>query len=328
MRERYPRHHGLVDQLSERTSFVAMRFVAESGKNTMSAEYYLFMLVNGLSQGMLLFIIASGLSLVFGVLRVINFAHGSLYMIGAFVAYSLSTLFTGTSMVSFLLLLLVVPPAVALLGLVLEISMFRRVYGGEHLLQLLLTYALVLILDNVVRLVWGGDPRNVSRPDFLAGSVDLMGMALPSYNVFILVVGPLIALGLWLLLYRTRTGNVIRAAVSYPDTLGALGVNVSWVMTATFMLGCWLAGLGGVLMAALANIDLGIGMEKIIECFAVVVIGGLGSVGGALLGSLIIGVGVTFFQLPFGRWALVFPYAMMALVLIVRPWGLFGRPER
>lgn len=294
----------------------------------MSAQYYLFMLVNGLTQGMLLFIIASGLSLVFGVLRVINFAHGSLYMIGAFVAYSLSTLLAGTTMLNFLLLLLIVPPVIALLGLVLEVSMFRRVYGEEHLLQLLLTYALVLILDNVVRLIWGGDPRNVSRPDFLAGSVDFLGMALPSYNVFILIIGPVIALGLWLLLYRTRAGNVIRAAVSYPDTLGALGVNVSWVMTATFMLGCWLAGLGGVLMAALANIDLGIGMEKIIECFAVVVIGGLGSVGGALLGSLIIGVGVTFFQLPLGRWALVFPYFMMALVLIIRPWGLFGRPER
>lgn len=294
----------------------------------MSAQYYLFMLINGLSQGMLLFIIASGLSLVFGVLRVINFAHGSLYMIGAFVAYSLSTLLTGTSMMNFFLLLLVVPPTIAIVGFILEVSMFRRVYREEHLLQLLLTYALVLVLDNVVRLIWGGDPRNVVRPDLLAGSVDVLGLALPSYNVFILLVGPVIAIGLWLLLYRTRAGNVIRAAVSYPDTLGALGVNVSWVMTATFMLGCWLAGLGGVLMAALANIDLGIGMEKIIECFAVVVIGGLGSVGGALLGSLIIGVGVTFFQLPFGRWALVFPYLMMALVLIVRPWGLFGRPER
>ncbi|MEI7448024.1 MAG: branched-chain amino acid ABC transporter permease [Desulfomonile sp.] len=294
----------------------------------MSAEYYLFMLINGLSQGMLLFIVASGLSLVFGVLRVINFAHGSIYMIGAFVAYSLSTLLTGTSLASFLLLLLVVPPAIALLGFVLEVSLFRRVYREEHLLQLLLTYALVLILDNVVRMIWGGDPRNVARPEILAGSVDLMGMALPTYNVFILLVGPVIALGLWLLLYRTRAGNVIRAAVSYPDILGALGVNVSWVMTATFMLGCWLAGLGGVLVAALANVDLSIGMEKIIECFAVVVIGGLGSVGGALLGSLIIGVGITFFQLPFGRWALVFPYFVMALVLIIRPWGLFGRPER
>ncbi len=294
----------------------------------MPLTYYVFMLVNGLSQGMLLFIIASGLSLIFGVLRVINFAHGSLYMIGAFLAYSLSTLLTGTSMLNFLILLLVVPPAIAVLGFVLEVTLFRKVYREEHLLQLLLTYALVLILDNVVRQIWGGDPRNVIRPDLLAGSVDFMGMALPSYNVFILGVGPLIAVGLWLLLHRTRAGNVIRAAVSYPDTLGALGVNVSRVMTATFMLGCWLAGLGGVLMAALANVDLGIGMEKIIECFAVVVIGGLGSVGGALLGSLIIGVGITFFQLPFGRWALVFPYLMMALVLIIRPWGLFGRPER
>jgi branched-chain amino acid transport system permease protein len=235
---------------------------------------------------------------------------------------------TGGSFVSFLILLLVVPPVIAVVGFFLEVSLFRRVYREEHLLQLLLTYALVLILDNVVRLIWGGDPRSVARPEILAGSVDILGLFLPSYNVFILVVGPILAIGLWLLLYRTRAGNLIRAAVSYPDTLGALGVNVSWVMTATFMLGCWLAGLGGVLMSALANVDLGIGMEKIIECFAVVVIGGLGSVGGALLGSLIIGVGITFLQLPMGRWALVFPYLMMALVLVIRPWGLFGRPER
>jgi branched-subunit amino acid ABC-type transport system permease component len=249
-------------------------------------------------------------------------------MIGAFLAFSLSTLLTSGSLTSFLMLLLFVPPAIAVVGFFLEISLFRRVYREEHLLQLLLTYALVLILDDLARVVWGGDPRNVARPELLAGSVDILGLALPTYNVFILVVGPAIALGLWFLLYRTSAGNVIRAAVSYPDTLGALGVNVSWVMTSTFMLGCWLAGLGGVLMAALANIDLGIGMEKIIECFAVVVIGGLGSVGGALLGSLIIGVGITFFQLPFGRWALVFPYLMMALVLVIRPWGLFGKPER
>jgi branched-subunit amino acid ABC-type transport system permease component len=294
----------------------------------MTKEFYIFMLINGLSQGMLLFIIASGLSLVFGVLRVINFAHGSLYMIGAFVAYSVSTVLAGESIMSFLLMLVVVPPVIAVVGFFLETTLFRRVYREEHLVQLLLTYALVLILDDVVRVIWGGDPRSVSRPDLLAGSVSVMGMDLPTYNVFILFLGPVVALGLWLLLYRTRAGNVIRAAVSYPDTLGALGVNVSWVMTSTFMLGCWLAGLGGVLTAGLANIDLGIGMEKIIECFAVVVIGGLGSVGGALLGSLIIGVGVTYFQLPFGRWALVFPYALMALVLVVRPWGLFGKPER
>ncbi len=294
----------------------------------MTIEYFMFMLVNGLSQGMLLFIIASGLSLIFGVLRVINFAHGSLYMIGAYLAFTVSTLLISGSLYSFLLLLLVVPPLVMLLGFGLEISLFRRVYGGEHLVQLLLTYALVLILDDLVRVIWGGDPRNVARPDILAGSVDFFGLFLPTYNIFVLLIGPVIALGLWLLLYKTRSGNIIRAAVSYPDTLGALGVNVSWVLTSTFMLGCWLAGFGGVLVAALANIDLGIGMQTIIECFAVVVIGGLGSVGGALLGSLIIGVGLTLFQLPLGRWALVFPYFMMALVLAIRPWGFFGKPER
>lgn len=286
------------------------------------------MLINGLSQGMVLFIVASGLSLVFGVLRVINFAHGSLYMIGAFLAFSLSTLLSGGSLSSFLMLMVLVPPAIALLGLGLEIPLFRRIYGKEHLLQLLLTYALLLILDDACRVIWGGDIRNVARPDILAGSIDFFGLFLPTYNVFILVVGPLIALGLWFLLYRTRAGNLIRAAVSYPEMVGALGVNVARVMTGTFMLGCWLAGLGGVFMSALANIDLGIGMEKIIECFAVVVIGGLGSVGGALLGALIIGVGISFIQLPLSRLAVIFPYIAMALILIIRPWGLFGKPER
>jgi branched-subunit amino acid ABC-type transport system permease component len=224
--------------------------------------------------------------------------------------------------------MILVPPAIALIGLGLEIPLFRRIYAKEHLLQLLLTYALLLILDDACRLIWGGDIRNVARPEILAGSIEFMGMFLPTYNVFILLVGPLIAAGIWLLLYRTRAGNLIRAAVSHPEMVGALGVNVSRVMTGTFMLGCWLAGLGGVLMSALANIDLGIGMEKIIECFAVVVIGGLGSIGGALLSSLILGVGVALIQLPLSRFAIVFPYLAMALILIIRPWGLFGKPER
>jgi branched-subunit amino acid ABC-type transport system permease component len=294
----------------------------------MTIEFFLFLIINGLSQGMVLFIVASGLSLVFGVLRVINFAHGSLYMIGAFLAFSLSTLLPTGSMLSFLVLMLLVPPAIALIGLGLEIPLFRRIYKKEHLLQLLLTYAVLLILDDACRLVWGGDIRNVARPELLAGSIEFLGMFLPTYNVFILVIGPIIAVGLWFLLYRTRAGNLIRAAVSHPEMVGALGVNVQRVMTGTFMLGCWLAGLGGVLMSALANIDLGIGMEKIIECFAVVVIGGLGSIGGALLASLILGVGVSLIQLPLSRAAIVFPYFAMALILIIRPWGLFGKPER
>jgi branched-subunit amino acid ABC-type transport system permease component len=294
----------------------------------MTIEFFLFILINGLSQGMVLFIVASGLSLVFGVLRVINFAHGSLYMIGAFLAFSLSTLMPTGSMLSFLVLMLLVPPAIALIGLGLEVPLFRRIYEKEHLLQLLLTYAVLLILDDACRLIWGGDIRNVARPELLAGSIEFLGMFLPTYNVFILFVGPIIAIGLWFLLHRTRAGNLIRAAVSHPDMVGALGVNVQRVMTGTFMLGCWLAGFGGVLMSALANIDLSVGMEKIIECFAVVVIGGLGSIGGALLASLILGVGVSLIQMPLSRAAIVFPYFAMAFILIIRPWGLFGKPER
>jgi branched-chain amino acid transport system permease protein len=294
----------------------------------MTLNTAIFLLINGLSEGMLLFIIASGLSLVFGVLRVINFAHGSLYMLGAFTAYSVSAYLNNTSFVSFMLVLMIAPPVIAIVGFFIESLLFRRVYRQEHLLQLLLTYALVLVIDNVVRKIWGGETRQVARPELLSGSIEIMNQFLPTYNVFILIVGPVIALGLWLLLYRTRVGNLIRASVSYPETLGALGVNTAQVMTATFMLGCWLAGLGGVLVAGLSSFDLTIGMQKIIESFAVVVIGGLGSIGGALLGSLIIGVGITFLQGPFGRWALVFPYFMMALVLIIRPWGFFGKPER
>jgi branched-chain amino acid transport system permease protein len=294
----------------------------------MEISFLIFQLFNGLTEGMVLFIIASGLSLVFGVLRVINFAHGSLYMIGAFMAYSLSTLFTDFTIGPFLLLMILVPVGVGLIGLGLEVTLFRRIYRKEHLLQLLLTYALVLILDDLVRVIWGGSIRNVSRPPALAGSVNFMGLYFPSYNIFILVLGPLIALGLWLLLYRSRWGNLIRAAVTYPEMLGALGTNVTRVMTGTFVLGCGLAGIGGVLMSALANIDLGIAMEKIIDCFAVVVIGGLGSVGGALLGSLIIGVGKSYLSLVLVRLALVFPFFVMALILVIRPWGLFGKPER
>jgi branched-chain amino acid transport system permease protein len=291
-------------------------------------SFFVLMLINGLSQGMGIFIVASGLSLVFGTLRIINFAHGSFYMIGAYIAISLSVLVGAGSLFSFLLIMLLAPAIIAVLGLSMEISLFRRIYAKEHLLQLLLTYALLLLLDDVCRLIWGGRYLGVERPKVLAGSIDLLGHSLPTYNFFILAMGTLIAFGLWFLLYRTRSGNFIRAATSYPHVLGALGVNVAIVRTGAFVLGSGLAGLGGVFMAGLGTVNLGMGVEKIVECFAVVIIGGLGSIGGALLGSLVIGVGLTLIQLPFGKLAVVFPYIAMALILIIRPWGLFGKPER
>jgi len=294
----------------------------------MGIEFYLMMVINGLCQGMGIFIVASGLSLVFGTLRVINFAHGSFYMLGAYIAVSLGTLLGTESLFAFFMLMVLAPPMIALLGLVVEASLLRKIYGQEHLLQLLLTYGVLLLLDDACRLIWGGRYLGVTRPEILAGSIDILGHSLPTYNIFLLSLGAMIAAGLWLLLYRSRAGNFIRAATSNPIMLGSLGVNVARVRTIAFVLGAWLAGIGGVAMAGLGTINLGMGVEKIIECIAVVIIGGLGSIGGALLGSMIIGIGLTLIQLSFGKLAVVFPYIAMALILIVRPWGLFGKTER
>ena len=284
-------------------------------------------LLSGLTNGMILFIVASGLSLVFGVLRVINFAHGSIYMLGAFMAYSVFSTFAAKAFY-FPLMLLLAPLGVALVGLVLEVAFFRPVYRKEHLLQLLLTYALVLIIDDLIRWTWGGAYFTVSVPPLFSGALRILGKPFPVYNLFLLLIGPVIALSLWFLLYRAKAGRLIRAAVADPEMLGALGVNVKRVFTSVFVLGAWLAGLGGALVAPLGSISLGMDMDIIIECFAVVVIGGLGSFPGALLGALILGVLHSFGILFLPRAAMGTSFLAMAIVLIIRPWGLFGKPER
>lgn len=293
----------------------------------MEASTILIQLLAGLSRGMILFIVASGLSLIFGVMRVINFAHGSLYMLGAFLAVTVGDLLVGQGW-SFLAVLLVVPFLVALIGVGLEMTLFRRIYDKEHLLQLLLTYGLTLIIGDVVRMIWGGEYLTLRPPDFLRSSVILFGRRFLTYNIFLLIIGPLIALGLWYLLQRTRWGRIIRAAVANPEMLASLGVNVKRVFTGVFALGCWLAGLGGALVAGQSAVALGMDVNIIIEAFAVVVIGGLGSFGGALLGSIIIGVVLSLGILVVPRAALAFTFLVMAAVLILRPWGLLGKPER
>jgi branched-chain amino acid transport system permease protein len=290
-------------------------------------ETILIQLLGGLTRGMILFIVASGLSLIFGVMRVINFAHGSLYMLGAFLAVTTGALLAGEGW-GFILALLVAPLVIALVGLIMETTLFRRIYAKEHLLQLLLTYGLTLLLSDIVRMIWGGAYRTLRPPDVLRGSVEIVGRAFPVYNLFLLAIGPLIALGLWFLLNRTRWGRIIRAAVVYPEVLSALGTNVQRVSTGVFALGCWLAGLGGTLIAGQAAVGLGMDVHMIIEAFAVVVIGGLGSFGGAMLGSLIIGVIESLGILVVPRAALFLSFAAMAAVLIIRPWGLLGKPER
>jgi len=281
--------------------------------------------LNGLTQAMFLFLIASGLSLIFGVLGVLNFAHGSLYMLGAYLSYTIASRFVG-SPATFWVALVLGSIGVALVGGIIESVFLRPVYRREELDQLLVTYALVLIISDLVKLAWGAENRSGSRPALLAGSVDIAGRDFPTYNLFVLAVGPLVALALWLLLRRTQFGRLVRAAANDREMVGVVGVNVTGLFTGVFVLGAWLGGLGGGLAAPIGAIFPGMDVEIIVESFIVVVVGGMGSLGGTLLGALIIGQLNAFGILFFPRFAIVFVYILMAFVLVIRPWGLLGRP--
>lgn len=292
----------------------------------MGFDTLVIQILGGLTRGTLLFIVASGLSLIFGVMRVINFAHGSLYMLGAFLAGAIGKQLTDQGW-GFPVMLLVVPLVIILVGTGIEMALLRRIYKKEHLLQLLLTYGLTLILGDVTRMVFGSSAPRLAQPDFLRGSLLILGRRFTTYDLFLLVIGPLIATGLWYLLNRTRTGRIIRATVANPEMLSALGINVQWVFTGVFALGCWLAGVGGVLSAGRSMPALGMDTNIIIEAFAVVVIGGLGSFGGAFIGSMLIGVVLSLGILVIPQGAEALTFLVMAIVLIWRPWGLLGKQE-
>jgi branched-chain amino acid transport system permease protein len=283
--------------------------------------------LSGLTAAMFLFLIASGLSLVFGVLRVLNFAHGSFYMLGAYAAYQFVQWF-GTGPGRFWLAALGAATAVALLGGLVERFLFQKLYGKEELYQLLFTYALVLILADVAKFLWGTQQKSVSRPPGLAGSLNILGATVPYYNLFILLLGPAIAIAFWVVLHRTRAGRLIRAAALDRETLGALGVNVNRLYTGVFMIASFLGGLGGALVTPVKTIVPGMDTEMIVEAFIVVVIGGLGSFWGTFLGALIYGQVLSFGILLIPRFSIFSVFVLMAAVLIVRPWGLLGRPLR
>jgi branched-chain amino acid transport system permease protein len=275
----------------------------------------------GLSRAMLLFIVTSGLSFVLGVLRVPNVAHGSLYMIGAFVAYSISTLFGGGS-IGFWLALIVAPLVVALVSLVAERSLFCHLYQREHLMLLLFTFALMLILGDLTKIVWGADYRSIMPPAVLQGSVSIFGSPFPKYNLFLLVIGPLVAIGLWLFSTKTKIGKIARAAAVDMEMVGAIGINVSWVFAFAFVLGCFLGGLGGALVAPTISVTIGMDHNIIIEAFLIVTIGGLGNMWGALVGSLIFGITQAYGVLLWPQFAIVFPYLAVVIVLTLKPTGM------
>jgi branched-subunit amino acid ABC-type transport system permease component len=289
--------------------------------------FLLGQLRSGLTTAMFLFLIASGLSLIFGVLKIINFAHGSLYMIGAYISWNM-TLILGQSSLGFLGAVAVASVSVAILGGIVERFLLRYMYEREQLYQLLFTYALVLIFADACKYIWGTQPHSVSRPPILAGSFDLFGVRFPHYDLFIIFLGPLIALGFWVLLNRTSFGRTIRAAALDREMLGALGTNVSGLYLAMFVLASFLAGLSGALVSPIKSVVPGMDVEIIIEAFIVVVIGGLGSLWGTLLGSLVYGLTLAFGILIFPRFSIFAAFVIMAVVLIVRPWGLMGRPVK
>jgi branched-chain amino acid transport system permease protein len=277
-------------------------------------------LLVGLSRAMILFTICAGLSFVLGVLRVPNIAHGTLYMIGAFATFTFSKYFGGAS--GFWIALILAPLVVALVGLVAERTLFRHLYQREHLMLLLFTFALAMILGDLVKIVWGAEYRSVPAPDLLKGSITILGASFPRYNLFLIFVGLLVAVSLWLFVTRTKIGKISRAAAVDRDMVGLLGINVSWVFAAAFVIGCCLAGLGGALVAPTVSITLGMDHSLIIEAFLIVTIGGLGNMWGALVGSLIFGITQSLGVLVFPQFAIVFPYTAVVIVLLLRPKGL------
>jgi len=283
--------------------------------------------LGGLTTAMFLFLIASGLSLVFGVMRVLNFAHGSFYMIGAYLAWQVVQ-WVAPAPGNFWLAVVAAALGVALLGGVVERLLLRHLYGREELYQLLFTYALVLILGDAAKAIWGTRQLSVSRPPLLSGGIELLGSTLPTYNLFIMLVGPAIAIAVWLLLTRSTAGRMVRAAALDREMLGALGANVGAIYTGMFVVSSFLAGLSGALVTPIESIVPGMDVEIIVEAFIVVVIGGLGSFWGTFWGSMIYGQVLSFGILIFPSFSIFSVFALMAVILIVRPWGLFGRPLR
>jgi len=294
-------------------------------------------LLNGLASASTLFLLASGLSLIFGVSRIINFAHGSLYMLGIYLAYSIITAF-GQGGGSFWAGIVVAAVAVAVLGVVIEVVILRRIYHVPELFQLLATFALTLVIRDAALYAWGPEEIPGPRAPGLTGAIDILGQKFPVYSLVMIAAGPLVFAALWLLLTRTRWGILVRAATQDREMVAALGVNQAWLFTSVFALGAFLAGLAGALQvhneAAALTLDLTAG----IDAFVVVVVGGLGSVPGAYLAALIIAearalctsigtVEILSTTFSLGKFTLVIDFLIMAVVLVLRPWGLLGRPE-
>ncbi|WP_027014476.1 ABC transporter permease [Comamonas composti] len=302
----------------------------------MSGSGLVVQLLNGLASASSLFLVSVGLSLIFGVTRTINFAHGSFYMLGAFIAYS--SVEQLAPVLGFWPALLLAPLACGLLGALTEIALLRRIYRSPELFQLLATFALVLVIKDAALWLWGPEELFGPRATGFEGSVSVLGRQFPSYDLLLIAIGPLVLLGLHLLLTRTRWGTLVRAATQDREMVGALGVNQAWLFTAVFALGTLLAGLGGALQLPREPANLEMDMLSIGAAFVVVVVGGMGSIPGAFVAALLVAelkavciwLGVQEIggmEISFSKLTLIVEFLIMAVVLVWRPWGLLGRAQ-
>jgi len=276
--------------------------------------------LNGLQLGVMLFLMAAGLTLVFGIMDLVNLSHGSLYMVGAYLAATLSQAFD-----SFLLGLVVALPLTALIGMAVEVVVLRTLYSRSHLDQVLATFGLILFFNEVVRMIWGPQALFMDLPGFLAGTVEIVpGAPYPAFRLAIIVVGIAVALGLYWMIARTRLGMLIRAGATNREMVGALGVDIRLLYTLVFGLGAALAGLAGMMAGPILAVEVGMGEAILILTFVVIVIGGIGSIRGAFVAALLVGLVDTFGKVllapAISEMAI---YMLMAAVLAVRPQGLF-----
>src|SRR6202030_4248336 len=302
----------------------------------MSFNGLLFQALDGLAAASGLFFVAAGLSLIFGVTRIINIAHGSLYMLGTYIAVTLVTAIGGP--LGFWGGIVASAVIVGIIGALIEVLLLRRIYSAPELFQLLATFALLLVINDAALWLWGPEDLLGPRAPGLRGAIQVLGRQLPSYDAFLIVIAPLVLCVLHVVFARTRFGRLVRAATEDREMLGALGVNQSVLFTAVFALGSLLAGLGGGLQLAREPANLGMELTVITDAFVVVVIGGMGSIVGSYIAAVLvaevkalcIGVGlvsIAGFSVNFSKFPLVADFMVMAIVLIARPQGLLGRPQ-
>jgi len=292
----------------------------------MTSGFLFAQFLTGLSSAASLFLVASGLSLIFGVTRIVNFAHGSFYMLGAYVAYHLIE-WLPTGIFPFWMSVILSALIVGLVGVIIEILVLRRIYHAPELFQLVATFGIVLVMQDLIFWMFGGEDKFGSRAPGLKGVVRIFDEPIPQYDLVLIAIGFVVLIAVWLLLNKTRWGTLVRAATQDREIVATLGVNQAWLFTSVFFLGSALAGLGGAIQVPRESINLLMDLSIIAEAFVVVVIGGMGSIGGAFLAAVIIGELNAFGILIMPQITIVLAFLVMAIVLVVRPWGLLGKPD-